>query len=75
MGCEICGRSACTRSFHSLESQEEFDEKMKEANVDRIKENIKNSILRQINRLSGEYINEREYISTDDVVKIIEYNF
>ena len=27
MGCEICGRSDCTRSFHSLEEQEEFDTK------------------------------------------------
>jgi len=27
MACEICGRSACTRSFHSLEEQEEFDTK------------------------------------------------
>lgn len=25
MGCEICGRSACSRCFHSLEAQEEFD--------------------------------------------------
>ena len=27
MSCEICGRSSCTRSFHSLEAQEEFDTK------------------------------------------------
>jgi hypothetical protein len=27
MGCEICGNSACTRCFHSLEEQEEFDTK------------------------------------------------
>ena len=26
MSCEICGRSSCTRSFHSLEAQELFDE-------------------------------------------------
>jgi hypothetical protein len=25
MSCEICGRGACTRSFHSLEAQEAFD--------------------------------------------------
>jgi hypothetical protein len=25
--CEICGRSSCTRSFHSLSEQEEFDTK------------------------------------------------
>lgn len=27
MACEICGRTSCTRSFHSLEEQEEFDTK------------------------------------------------
>ena len=25
MSCEICGRSSCTRSFHSLEDQEKHD--------------------------------------------------
>ena len=25
MACEICGRNACTKSFHSLREQEEFD--------------------------------------------------
>ncbi len=25
MSCEICRRGACTRSFHSIEEQEEFD--------------------------------------------------
>lgn len=25
MSCEICGRSSCTRSFHSIEAQEDFD--------------------------------------------------
>ena len=27
MACEICRRSSCTRSFHSLSEQEEFDTK------------------------------------------------
>ena len=27
MACEICGKSSCTRCFHSLEEQEEFDTK------------------------------------------------
>ena len=26
MGCEICGRGACTSSFHSLEEQEEYQQ-------------------------------------------------
>ncbi len=27
MACEICGKTVCTRCFHSLEEQEEFDTK------------------------------------------------
>ena len=27
MACKICGRTACTESFHSLEEQEEFETK------------------------------------------------
>ena len=27
MSCELCHRSSCTRCFHSLEEQEEFDTK------------------------------------------------
>lgn len=27
MACEICGRSSCTRCFHSLSEQDEFDTK------------------------------------------------
>ena len=26
MGCEICGRGNCCRSFHSLEEQSQFDD-------------------------------------------------
>ena len=25
MACEICGNTACSRSFHSIEEQEKFD--------------------------------------------------
>lgn len=27
MTCKICGRGACTESFHSIEEQEEFETK------------------------------------------------
>jgi len=27
MSCEICGRGACTRSFHSFQDQDDFDNK------------------------------------------------
>lgn len=30
--CEICGKSSCTRSFHSLEAQEKFDRRKEMSN-------------------------------------------
>lgn len=27
MSCQICGRGACTESFHSLKEQEDFENK------------------------------------------------
>lgn len=27
MSCEICGKGSCTRTFHSLAEQDEFDER------------------------------------------------
>lgn len=36
MSCEICGRGSCTRSFHSLAAQDEFDNPVTDA--DRIAE-------------------------------------
>lgn len=35
MPCEICGKKSCTKSFHSIESQEEFD-----VIENRVKENL-----------------------------------
>lgn len=69
MGCEICGRGACTRSFHSLEEQNEFDQVNK---TDEIKENLRNSIERQINRLKGDYIENDYYVKLEDVINIIQ---
>ena len=33
MACEICGRSSCTRAFHSLAEQEEHDNQTAAAQV------------------------------------------
>ena len=33
MSCEICGRSSCSRSFHSLAAQESFDSQPKDLNA------------------------------------------
>ena len=68
MGCEICGRGACTRSLHSLEEQEEFDRVNK---TDEIKERLRNIIERQVNRLKGDYIEDDYYVKLSDVIDII----
>lgn len=69
MGCEICGRVVCTRIFHSLEEQEEFDRVNK---TDEIKERLRNIIERQVNRLKGDYIEDDYYVKLSDVIDIIQ---
>ena len=69
MGCEICGRGACTRSFHSLEQQEEFDRINK---TDEIKERLRNIIERQVNLLKGDYIEDDYYVKLSDVIDAIQ---
>ena len=69
MSCEICGRSNCIRSFHSLESQEEFDDV-----DDGVKDRMKESIIYRLNRLKmiSNPENDADYISLDEAIKIIE---
>lgn len=69
MGCEICGRGACTRSFHSLEEKEEFDRVNK---TDEIKERLRSIIERQVNRLKGEYIEDDYYVKLSDVIDVVQ---
>jgi hypothetical protein len=68
MGCEMCGRGNCTRSFHSLEEQQEFEKVNK---TDEIKERLRNNIERQVNRLKGDYIEDNYYVKLSDVIDII----
>lgn len=68
MGCEICGRGNCTRSFHSLEEQEEHD------NVaDVTKEYVQRTLLDKLNRLKIYESEETtdQVVSLDDVKSII----
>ena len=69
MPCEICGRNSCTRSFHSLEEQRDFDDV-----ADNVKDNMKAAIIRQIIRLK--YYESEEtnsnLVNIDEVVSIIE---
>jgi hypothetical protein len=68
MGCEICGRGSCTRSFHSLEEQMEFDRLNK---TDEIKERLRSNIESQVNRLKGDYIEDDYYVKLSDVIDVI----
>jgi hypothetical protein len=69
MSCEICGRGNCTRSFHSLESQREFD-----SVADGIKNRMKESIIYRLNRLKAiiNPENDSDYINLDEAIEIIE---
>jgi len=67
MSCEICGRGACMRSFHSLEEQANFD------NVaDSIKKRMQNILCKRVEKIKGEYIADEYYVKLADVIDIIE---
>lgn len=70
MACEICGRSNCCRSFHSLEEQRKFDEI-----IDPYKDNLEgnfNSEIRRLDRYYKEDIEDEElYVRLSDVESII----
>lgn len=55
MGCEICGRGSCTKSFHSLEEQSNFDDV-----ADNIKDRLKAILKRKIERLKSYSLNEED---------------
>ena len=67
MSCEICGRSNCTRSFHSFEEQSSFD------NIaDSIKERAVKIIKSNVSRLDGIYFEDEYYVKLDEVLKEID---
>lgn len=54
MACEICGRGACTRCFHSLDEQERFDKKQEmSSDVDELREEII-SLKEEIERMKND---------------------
>ena len=68
MGCELCGRGSCTRSFHSIEEQNTFDE-----TADSVKERQKSQILTTVNRVKGWYDENDNYVvKLEDVLTAIE---
>lgn len=67
MACEICGRSSCTRSFHSLEEQESFD------NIkDKVNERLLNEVKSEVSKLDGHYHGNNYYVRYDDILNILD---
>lgn len=66
MACNICGRSSCTESFHSIDEQVLYNEIMDKA-VDKIKP----SLIRKIDFIKGHYHGDNYYIKFTDVIEII----
>ena len=68
MSCEICGRSNCTRSFHSFESQNEFD-----SIADGIKERMRDILKYRVDRIKDiQEIDGKDYIPIIEVMQIID---
>lgn len=67
MTCEICGRGACSRVFHSIEEQQSFDDV-----ADNIKDRAKEIIAYRINRLDFEWIGDKTYVNLDDVLSVVD---
>ena len=68
MSCEICGRSSCSRAFHSREAVSAFDDV-----ADGVKDRKRHSLLYSINRIKDvKYVDDKDYVNLDDVINIIE---
>ena len=68
MSCEICGRGNCTRAFHSLDEQNDYD------NVaDNTKEYIQRTLLKKLDRITTYESEETTdfLVSIDEVRSII----
>lgn len=67
MACELCSRSNCTRSFHSIEEQSNFDDV-----ADEIKDRAKTVITNRLNRV--EWIEEsgEVYIKLSDAIEVVQ---
>ena len=68
MGCEICGRNNCCKSFHSFEEQQNFD------NVaDTIKDRCREIIKRKVERVNSFYNDDYNLVAKmDDIIQAID---
>ncbi len=68
MGCEICNRNSCTKSFHSIEEQNDFDNVADEVK-DRMREVLKNRIERLRDYGTDE---NRVLVDLSEVIDVID---
>ena len=67
MGCEICGRNNCCKSFHSLDEQKSFDDV-----ADIVKDKCRSIILKKVERVNSFYDNDDNVVvKIDDIIEAI----
>ena len=68
MGCEICGRNNCCKSFHSFEEQKSFDDV-----ADIVKDKCRSIIRRKVEKVDSFYDGEDNLVvKIDDVIQAID---
>lgn len=67
MSCEICGKGACCKSFHSLDEQQDFD-----SIADDIKERARSQITNKLQRLDCIDHEDKYYILLDDAIGVVD---
>ncbi len=68
MACELCGKISCTRSFHTLEEQNQFDNY-----ADKVKERMKEILKYKINNLQDKGEDSVYYlVDISEVIDIID---
>ena len=68
MGCEICGRNNCCKSFHSIEDQQRFDDV-----ADIVKDRCRSIIRRKVEKVDSFYDSEDNLVvKIDDVIQAID---
>jgi len=77
MSCEICGRNSCTRSFHSIREQEEFDKSEEDLKEEFEQLRTENERLRnEVDKIKFEVWQAYEYYKREGLLNIgniIEY--
>lgn len=71
MSCEICGKTSCSKSFHSIDEQSQHEEIIEQA-ISNLKQKLINKINRSAFWMDNEEGEEKEVLNLNDVINIIE---